>query len=67
MWQFFVYNCKTQEFTDKIACAGNSRGHYSEYGRSWFNKMMTRDICFYHITTATSPLPNQVTDEEDDF
>ena len=30
-------------------------------------KMMMRDICFYYKVIATSPLPSQVTDEEDDF
>jgi len=46
----------------QAACAGNTRGYYSEYGNSWFNKRENNDayLCLDHITTATTP----VTDEE---
>ena len=51
---------RTKEAANQAACAGNTRGYHSEYGNSWFNnrKTMMRIICFDHITTATTPLPN---------
>jgi len=51
---------RTKGAATQAACAGNSRGYHSEYGNSWFNnrETMTRIICFDHITTASTPLPN---------
>ena len=51
---------RTKEAATQAACVGNARGYHSEYGNSWFNnrKIMTCIICFDHITTATTPLPN---------
>ena len=52
---------RTKEAATQAACAGNTRGYHSEYGNSWFNNRENDDayyICFDHITTATTPLPN---------
>ena len=52
---------RTKEAATQAACAGNTRGYHSGYGNSWFNNRENDDaiICFDHITTATTPLPNR--------
>jgi len=53
---------RTKEAATQAACAGNTRGYHSEHGNLWFNNRENDDayyICFDHITSATTPLPNR--------
>ena len=51
---------RTKESATQAACAGNTIRYDSEYGihGSIAGETMMRIICFDHITTATTPLPD---------
>ena len=37
---------RTKEAATQAACAGNTRGHHSEYGNSWFNNRENDDAYY---------------------
>ena len=60
---------RKKEAVTQAACAGNTRGYYSEYGNSWFNNRENDDAyyMFRSIYSCSYSSSELVTDEEDEL